>query len=98
MGDGLPTHEPPTGMPFQHVMEQTESPKTLLTEFQYDFNVHHQLVTENLLDPSHISYLYEGEVQGVSRKAALPLEIEIEETSPDGFQGKFRSSPQERFE
>ena len=61
-----------------------ESPKALRFENSIEVNVPHQLMVENLLDPSHLPFAHDGTISRRSR--AAPIAVTTEQTT-SGLKG-----------
>ena len=65
------------------------NPEWAENHFTIDVDVHHSLVTENLLDPTHINFVHDGQI--ATREGAGPLTCELDERE-DGFIFKHRNA------
>lgn len=67
-----------------------DKPGFVHVDFMYDLPYDHTFLVENLVDPAHVPISHDGS-QG-KREDAHPLEMEVVESSIEGFRGKWQRS------
>ncbi|KAG2423821.1 hypothetical protein HXX76_014981 [Chlamydomonas incerta] len=62
----------------------------LVDVFTRDFPYDWETMVENVVDPAHVAFAHDGTGQGLDRHASPPLELQVAESGPSGFVGRFR--------